>query len=128
MHLTPRELENSVLAEFNYLSDRFALGPVVTVVYYRTALNGRFQHDLRMTFDEELHGSMSTTMDVPPGELLEVVPPSHFILELKYNDKISELLLGKLRSLGLEQQTFSKFALSMEKSHDHMRANFLTAG
>ncbi len=128
LHLTPRELENSVLAEFNYLSDRFALGPVVTVVYYRTALNGRFQHDLRMTFDEELHGSMSTTMDVPPGELLEVVPPSHFILELKYNNKISELLLGKLRSLGLEQQTFSKFALSMEKSHDHMRANFLTAG
>ncbi len=128
LSLSPRELENSVLAEFNYLSDRFALSPVVTVVYYRTALNGRFQHDLRMTFDEELHGSMSTTMDVPSDSLLEVVPPTHFILELKYNHKISGLLLHKLRSLGLEQHTLSKFALAMEKSHDQMRANFLMAG
>ena len=127
LNLSPRELENSVLAEFNYLSDRFALSPVVTVVYFRTAFNGRFQHDLRMTFDEELHCSMSTTMAVPPGSLLEVVPPTHFIMELKYNGKISGLLMDKLRCLGLEQQTLSKFALAMEKSHDQMRTSFLTA-
>ncbi len=128
LNLSARELENSVLGEFNYLSDRFALSPVMTVVYFRTALNGRFQNDLRMTFDEELHCSMSTTMDVPPEELLEVVPPTHFILELKYNDRVSELLLHKIRCLGLEQQTLSKYALTMEKSHDHMRENLYMVG
>ena len=127
LRLTPRELEKSVLAEFNYLSDRFALSPVVTVVYFRTAFNGRSQQKLRMTFDKELRCSMSTKLDVPPDDLLVVVPPNHFILELKYNDRISELLLHKLRCLGLEQQTFSKFAVSMEESHDQMRASFLTA-
>jgi hypothetical protein len=127
LRLTPRELEKSVLAEFNYLSDRFALSPVVTVVYFRTAFNGRFQQDLRMTFDEELRCSMSTKLDIPPENLLVVVPPTHFILELKYNDRVSELLLHKLRCLGLEQQTLSKFALTMEKSHDQMRTSLLTA-
>lgn len=125
--LTTRELEDSVLAEFNYLSDRFALGPVVTVVYFRTAFNGRYQHDLRMTFDEEIRCSMSTRLDIPPESLLEVMPPTHFVLELKYNDHISELLLHKFRCLGLEQNTLSKYALTMEKSHDQMRAGLLTA-
>lgn len=127
LRLTPRELEQSVLAEFNYLSDRFALSPVVTVVYFRTAFNGLFQHDLRMTFDEELRCSLSTKLDIAPENLLVVVPPTHFILELKYNDHVSELLLHKLRCLGLEQQTLSKYALTMEESHDQMRARLLTA-
>lgn len=128
LRLTQRELENSVVAEFNYLVDRFALSPVVTVVYFRTAFNGRFQYDLRMTFDEELRCSLSTRLDVPPQSLQEVVPPSHFIVELKYNDHISELLLRKFRSLGLEQHTLSKYALTMEKAHDQMRATILRAG
>ncbi|MDX1482935.1 MAG: polyphosphate polymerase domain-containing protein [Alphaproteobacteria bacterium] len=128
LFLSDRELENSVLAEFKYLHDRFALSPVTTVVYYRTALNGQFQDNVRLTLDEELHCSLSTTLNVPPGDLIAVVPPTHFIVELKFNDRISETLLQKLRYLGMEQQTLSKYAMAMETSHDYMREKFLLAG
>lgn len=128
LRLTPAETQSSVLAEFSYLHQRYALRPVNTVVYYRTAFNGRFQNDLRMTFDEELRCSLATDLTIAPSQTLVVVPPTQFILELKYSGKVSGLLLSKLRRLGLEQQTLSKFALSMEKSHDQMRDNLLMAG
>ena len=121
LDLTQREVENSVMAEFNYLCDRFALRPCVTVVYHRTALNGAFQQKLRVTFDQMNRCSLATTLDTPPDSLIDSLPVTWFIMELKYNDRISEILLQRLRSLGLQQQTLSKYAIAMEQGHDYFR-------
>ena len=126
LELTNREIENSVIAEFKYLSDRFALRPCVTVLYSRTALNGLYHQNLRFTFDRVIQCSLMTELNNSTDALIEALPATKTILELKYNNQISELLLYRLNSLGLQQQTLSKFAISMESCHANFRNQIRT--
>ncbi len=126
LDLTNREIENSVIAEFKYLCDRYALRPCVTVLYSRTALNGLYHQNLRFTFDRLIRCSLMTELNNSTDALIEALPASKSILELKYNNQISELLLHKLHSLGLQQQTFSKYAIAIERCHDSFRNQIRT--
>jgi len=105
---------SSALAEFSYLCQRYRLLPSVTVFYHRTPFHGAFYPNMRMTFDRAIRCSLSTRLESPIDAFGYALPPNKAIVELKYNEKVSGLLLRRLRSLGLHQRTVSKYAISLE--------------
>lgn len=107
--------DSSVLAEFQYLSHRFRLAPCVTVLYHRTPFVGAFYPDLRITFDRLILCSLTTGLTAPSEDFAQAIPCNKLVIELKYNDKIPRLLLNRFHSLGLQQHTFSKYAISLER-------------
>lgn len=118
----PLELDSnaigfSAIAEFYYLAHRFRLQPCVTVLYHRTAYYGAFYPDVRITFDRVIRCSLGTELNNPGRSFTYAVPPNWLVIELKYNGKVPELLLRRFHALGLQQSTFSKYAVSLEKSY-----------
>jgi len=107
--------KHSVLGEFQYMSHRLRLVPCVSVLYHRTAFFGTYWPDLRVTYDRLILCSPTTSLDAPSRDFTQATPCSRTILELKYNDKLPRLLLNRLNSLGLQQRTFSKYAVSFER-------------
>lgn len=116
--LDDRAVESSTMGEFYYLAHRFRLAPCVTVLYHRTAFYGAFYPGVRVTFDRVIRGSRMTTLDNPEESFVAIVPVNQMIIELKYNNKVPEMLLRRFNSLGLQHNTFSKFAVAMERTHD----------
>ena len=112
------DLAHSVMAEFQYLAQRFRLAPSVTVLYHRTAYFGAFYPNVRITFDRMIQCSLATSLDAPSEDFAYAIPPNWLVIELKYNDKIPGILLGQFNSLNLQQWTFSKYAVSLERCFD----------
>lgn len=108
------------LGKFQYLDQRFRLAPCVTVLYHRTAYFGVFYPDLRVTFDRVIQCSRSVTLDNAPDSFVWAVPAHRSVIELKYNGRVPRLLLGRFHSLSLLQATISKFAISVERTHDQI--------
>ena len=115
-----RAMESSAVREFYYLARRFCLAPCVSVLYHRAAYFGAFYPNVRVTFDRVIRCSRYTGPDGAEDALIYALRPDQLILELKYNDKIPRLLLKRFNSLGLQQVTFSKFGVAMERTHDEM--------
>lgn len=109
---------DSALDEFVYLVNRFNLAPCVSVLYHRSAFYGAFYPDVRVTFDRVIECSRKTGLDAPEDSFIDAVPANWLVMELKYNDKVPRMLLQRFNSLGLQQSTFSKFATSLERTHD----------
>ena len=109
--------ESSVLAEFQYMSHRYRLLPCVSVLYHRTAYFGAFYPDLRVTFDRLILCSPTTTLEAPSEDFMQAISCNQLVMELKYNEKIPGLLLRRFNALGLQQHTFSKFAVSLERCY-----------
>ena len=126
--LDDRAVESPAMGEFYYLAHRFRLAPCVTVLYHRTAYYGAFYPGVRVTFDRVIRGSRMTTLNNPEDSFIGIIPTNQAVIELKYNDKVPEMLLGRFRSLGLQHTTFSKFAVALERTHDEiLRHKFLAA-
>ena len=121
--LDDRSVESSTMGEFYYLAHRFRLAPCVTVLYHRTAYFGAFYPGVRVTFDSAMRCSRMTTLNNPDSSFVDLVPPNKAVIELKYNDKVPDILLRRFRSLGLQHSTFSKFAIAVERTHDEILAN-----
>jgi len=121
--LDDRAVESSTMGEFYYLAHRFRLAPCVTVFYHRTAYDGAFYPGVRVTFDRVIRGSRVTTLDNSDNSFVNIVPTNQAIIELKYNNKVPEMLLRRFNSLGLQHSTFSKFAVALERTHDEILAN-----
>lgn len=106
------------LDEFIYLMHRFDLGPCVSVLYHRSAFYGAFYPGVRVTIDRIIECSRRTELDAPDEAFIGAVPANQLVIELKYNDKVPRMLMQRFNSLGLQQSTFSKFATSLERTHD----------
>lgn len=116
--------KHSVLGEFQYLSHRFRLVPTVSVLYHRTAYFGAHWPNLRLTFDRLVLCSPATGLDVPSEDFVQAIPCAQTVMELKYNDKLPQCLLHRLNSLGLQQRTFSKYAVSVERCFRGLSKNY----
>ena len=114
---------HSVLGEFQYLSHRLRLVPAVTVLYHRTAYFGTFWPNLRITFDRLLLCSPSTGLHTPSADFVQAVPCRQTIMELKYTNKVPRALLGCINGLGLQQRSFSKYAVSVERCFRGLSGN-----
>ncbi|MCH8139793.1 MAG: VTC domain-containing protein, partial [Proteobacteria bacterium] len=104
---------------------RFALAPSVTILYHRTAFNAAFYPGLRITFDRMIQCSLATALDNPQHAFVEMIPTNLFIIELKYNATIPEMLLRRFHRLGLQQGTLSKYAMGLEQSFEFHRRPFV---
>ncbi|CAN0456863.1 unnamed protein product, partial [Ectocarpus fasciculatus] len=105
-----------------YLSDRFNLQPCVTVLYHREAFFSDLYKSLRVTFDSGLLCSLATHSEILSESYIHGLPGGETVLEVKYNDQIPKILLSRLNALGLQQRTFSKFAVSLERCFDQFRS------
>ena len=118
---------DAVAREFAYLADRFNLQPAVTVIYHREAFFSSLYKSLRITLDSRLQCSLATRPDTPPSSYIEGLPGGETVLEVKYNDQIPRILLSRFHALGLQQRTFSKYAVSLERCFDQFRSRRLRA-
>lgn len=109
--------KHTVLGEFQYMSHRLRLIPTVSVLYHRTAYFGTLWPNLRITFDRLMLCSPATGLATPSESFMQAVPFGQTVMELKYNDKAPLSLLRQIRSLGLQQRTFSKYAVSVERCY-----------
>lgn len=110
-------LNSPVVSEFYFLRNRFRLVPSVTVLYHRTAYYSPLYPQVRVTFDRIIQCSLTTTLNNPSHTFTYVLPPTWLVIELKYIDKVPDLLLKRFNSFNLQQVTFSKFAASLERCH-----------
>ncbi len=115
--------KHTILGEFLYMSHRFQLVPAVSVLYHRTAFFGAFWPNLRITFDRLVLCSPATGLDAPSDAFVQTIPCSQTVMELKYNDKVPLSLLRRIHSLGLEQRSFSKYAVSVERCFRGLSGN-----
>ena len=113
-------MRSAAVREFYYLARRYCLAPCVSVLYHRVAYFGAFYPNIRVTFDRVVRCSRYTGLDAREDALIHALRPEQLIVELKYNDKIPRLLLKRFNSLGLQQVTFSKFGVAMERTHDEI--------
>ncbi|WP_422369141.1 VTC domain-containing protein [Pelagibius sp.] len=113
---------DAVAKEFTYLAHRFNLQPCVTVLYHREAFFSALYKSLRVTFDSGLLCSLATEPLNPLESYQQGLPNGETVLEVKYNDQIPKILLTRLNTLGLQQRTFSKFAVSLERCFDQFRS------
>lgn len=124
----PLAANNDVVAkEFTYLCDRFNLQPCVTVLYHREAFFSALYKSLRVTYDSGLLCSLATHSNIPTDSYIPGLPGGETVLEVKYNDQIPKILLNRLNALGLQQRTFSKFAVSLERCFDQFRSRRVRA-
>jgi hypothetical protein len=115
--------KHKVLGEFLYMSHRFQLIPAVSVLYHRTAFFGAYWPNLRITFDRLVLCSPATGLEAPSEDFVQTIPCSQTVMELKYNDKLPLSLLRRINSLGLQQRSFSKYAVSVQRCFRGLSGN-----
>ena len=109
--------------EFSYLAHRYNLQPCVTVLYRREAYFSNLYKNVRVTYDSALLCSLSTQSDNPINSYVETLPAGQVVVEVKYNDQIPKILLSRLHALGIQHRTFSKYAVSLERSFEQLRSH-----
>lgn len=105
---------SAVLSKFYYMEKRHGLLPQVAVLYRRSAFYSELYPGLRITFDTRLQSSWSTATDSPPPAFRYALPPNQLLLEIKFNDKIPNIVLRDIKAFELQQVTFSKYAICLE--------------
>lgn len=120
-HISLDEIETSnkqVLREIHHFKNLFNLKPEMIVSYDREAFHGRYDDQLRITFDFNLrcrnddlaleHGPYGKTF----------IDPNLGVLEVKVNDSVPLWLTRILQDLNCEQRGASKFCTSLELLKD----------
>lgn len=105
---------SSVRAEFQFLVQRFALRPSLSVLYHRSGYFASPDQDVRVTIDRLVQHGPSSTLDAPLESFSCALPPDRVVLEVKYGEEVPATLLGRLRQLDLHPQGFSKYACALE--------------
>lgn len=113
-----RGMLDEQLPEFMYDVHRFDLKPTIWTCYDRTALVGKNNPELRVTFDQRLSGGAARAFD---GEY-DHLEPVHFsnwrpktVMEIKFDRFFPFWLDTLMRELGLEQQAISKYGMIMNR-------------
>lgn len=111
-------LLDEVLPEFAYYVHRLGLRPAVWTAYERTALVGRNNPKLRITFDHELAGgaALSTVASdrrLEPLQFDRWNPRS--VMEIKFDRFFPYWLETLMRELNLRQESISKYGMVMNR-------------
>lgn len=103
-----------VLREIHYFRQLYHLKPEMIVSYYRHALHGVEDAELRMTFDFNLRCRKEDLLleHGPYGR--QFIDDNLVILEVKVNDSVPLWLARVLQELDCEQRGASKFCTSLE--------------
>lgn len=112
---------SSVLAEFQYLVQRFGLRPSVSVLYHRSAFFVAPDRDVRVTFDRLVQFGPVNSFEAPIEAFSCALPPDQMVVEVKYGEDVPEDLLDRLDCLGMRPQGFSKYACALAASGGDLR-------
>lgn len=109
------------LAQFLYYQTRVRAAPVIRIRYLRQAFEGVSGNHLRITFDRDLHFNTTQTPNVQlNGRGWGPLPGNPVVLEIKFNGQFPAWLNRIIGLLGIQERSFSKYALSVIQAC-HMR-------
>ena len=113
-------LERRVLQRFRYNIERKDLRPVVLITYEREPWIGQDDHGLRMTFDQNIRSLYNPRLDqLFDEEGLNQFEDSHFVLELKFNDRMPTWMAEMMRNFDLKSHSYSKFTHGIDAWAPH---------
>jgi len=103
-----------VLKEIDHFRQLFNLKPEMIVSYDRHAFHGKYDDELRVTFDLNLRcrNDDLAVENGPQGE--NFIDSNLVVLEVKVNDSVPLWLTRILQDLKCEQRSASKFCTSLE--------------
>lgn len=116
----PRDLTQRAQAQQNgraflFYLHRYSMLPVILVVYEREAFVGRFDPTVRVTFDKGLRARAYPALgELFCEDVLAGVAADHFILEVKFGDRMPSWIAAIVEDFGLERQALSKFGICLE--------------
>jgi SPX domain protein involved in polyphosphate accumulation len=103
-----------------YHTDR--LNPNILISYRRAPLVGNYEVNTRITFDFEIKSSYVERKGQHQLPMISkqsnfLLPPTHFLLEIKVDDSIPAWLNHIIEKYQLSLTAFSKYATGIEKSN-----------
>lgn len=105
----------SVMDEVCNLVNRYRLEPKVVISYNRAAFFDLYRRDLRITFDRNIK---CRTLGLELGQAgfggKFIVPPTIYILEVKFNEVVPRWLCTCLNHHDLKVERVSKYCLGVE--------------
>ncbi|MCA8942538.1 MAG: polyphosphate polymerase domain-containing protein [Planctomycetes bacterium] len=113
---------DTVFDEVFNLRRRYRLEPKLIVSYNRAAFFDRYKHDLRITLDRNIRCrnldlDLATKRSVGPW----AVPPTHLVLEVKFNEQAPRWICTVLNALDLQVVRLSKYCEGIERMNMQMR-------
>ena len=112
---------NYILQKFNKLKINKNIHPVINISYKREAYFSDIFRNLRITFDSQFMSSfLISGLKLPYGSIIYPISPKNSIMELKYNKYLPTYFIQLIQKYELQQQTISKFGLSVDCSKTHI--------
>lgn len=110
------------LNKFMYLFYRYQLRPRVLVTYEREAFVGMYNPDVRVTFDMNVRGLGSPTMDEIFRESdLKTFSDPNFVLEIKFYNQMPRWARQIVHDFRLRREAVSKYCNCLEVWHPSLR-------
>jgi hypothetical protein len=119
------EFEKRLTAAKNFIFylTKDKLNPLINVVYEREAFECKFGSGLRVTFDMNIRSYLTQTFNnLFDNTEMELLYPSYFILEIKYNSILPSWVPSIINKYSLRKEALSKYALNIEW---HLKNKFL---
>ncbi len=105
------EYENmQILHEIEYVINHYGLSPKSYIAYDRTALYGKDDSELRITFDRNIRTRYSelTLADGDEGDV--ILAPGNYLMEIKTNGAMPGWLASTLSDMKIYPYSFSKYS------------------
>jgi len=111
-------VEDPVVGEALELRLRHRLRPRMAISYRRRAFFGRFDPDLRITFDSRVQYDAHRLDIADPFESGRyVLDPRIAILEIKFNDRVPDWLVRLVSGHGLQMTRLSKYCTAVDLAY-----------
>lgn len=112
----PKALKDADKFLFYFYSK--SLKPVNLVVYDREAFHGKFNDEVRITFDKNVRTAIYPTIDELYSEnRLKLVTPGSFILEIKYYNSMPLWARSIIQEFSLRLEAISKYSTGLDIHH-----------
>jgi hypothetical protein len=107
-----------VVAEATYLRERYRLRPRMAVSYQRRAFFGKYDPDLRITFDTRLQYDPHALDIAEPFETGRyIVDPRVVIMEVKFSERAPVWLCNLLSSFDFKMTRLSKYCSAVDLAY-----------
>ncbi len=108
--------DETVMDEVCNLVNRYRLEPKAIISYNRAAFFDLYRRDLRITFDRNIK-CRTIGLDLQQSGFAGkfVVPPTMYILEVKFNEVVPRWLCSCLNHHALKIERVSKYCLGVER-------------
>ena len=106
-----------MLEQFHLYKTSINASPMIKIRYIRKAYEGNADNRVRITFDNQLYFNASGEPDVLiAGPGWQRYPLEGVVLEIKFTGCYPAWLTRMIKCFNLQQQSFSKYARSIEKA------------